>query len=69
VEANGVATPAGWAWAPSIPTEVIAQVWSLAPGDLMLCDARQPPQRIAAEHFAVVTRSAVRETWEALKRA
>lgn len=68
VEEKGVAIPAGWEWMPRVAEGVIAEAWEIAAGELLLCHPGQPAQRIAAEQFSLVTRSAVRESWEVLKR-
>jgi hypothetical protein len=69
VKQHGVAAPAGWTWLPAIPAAVVAESLSLAEGDLVLLHADAPQERIAADQFVRATRSAVRNTREAIARA
>ena len=68
VERCGVAVPAGWRVEPALDAAVLADAFRLAAGDLCLLVDAGRVERIAADAFVRVTRSAVRLTMERLSR-
>jgi hypothetical protein len=67
-ERCGVAAPAGWRVEPALDAEVMAGAFGLAAGDLCLLIDADRVERIGADEFVRVTRSAVRLTVERLSR-
>ncbi len=68
VEHDGVAVPAGWAWAPAVEAALVRQAFGLAPGDVALWHADGAWERIVADEFVRATRAAVRETGREMTR-
>ena len=67
VEEKGIATPAGWAWRPSIDPEVLREVFRLEAGDVALFHVDGAWDHVRADDFVRATRSAIRlsfgEAW------
>jgi hypothetical protein len=64
VEKN-IATPAGWALPPGITPQLVAQSMNLAPGELALMHPDATADRLPAEAFVDVSRSAIRASFAA----
>jgi hypothetical protein len=68
VDRCGVAVPAGWRVEPALDSAVLADAFGLEAGDLCLLVDGDRVERIVADEFVRVTRSAVRLTVERLNR-
>jgi hypothetical protein len=62
----GVAAPAGWIWSPAVDPAVIRELLELPPHDLALLHTGGNWELVAAGNLVRVTRSAARNTAEAL---
>ena len=67
LEREGVASPAGWTWAPPLAPQTVAAVLEVAPGDLALLHRDGTRERIERNRFVHAGRSAARATAEALR--
>jgi hypothetical protein len=63
---DGVAAPAGWTWSPAVDPVVIRELLNLMPNDLTLLHVEGGWEQIPADNIVRVTRSAVRNTAEAV---
>jgi hypothetical protein len=61
---HNIARPLGWRFAPDIPSSLVARLFDLKDGDLVLFDADQRATRIAGDAFVQATRSSIRQTAE-----
>jgi hypothetical protein len=64
---NGVATPAGYALPKGVSAPLVAAKMKLAPGEIVLLHPDGSSERLPAEGFLEVTRSALRATAERLR--
>jgi len=62
VEADGVASLAGWTWDPPVSAKILAVAFQLAPEDLVVLHRNGTWERIEAANFVPVSRAAVRLT-------
>lgn len=62
VEVNGIATVAGWRWSPAIESNIIAEAFGLADGDLLLWLTSDRYEIVRAGDFVKATRRAARHS-------
>jgi hypothetical protein len=63
VERDGIATLAGWTWAPAIDARILQRTFGMQQGDIALLEADQW-HKILAASWVQLSRSAVRSTLE-----
>ena len=68
VESDGIAVPLGWSWSPSLPADVLREVFTLEPNESVLCLPDGRCERITVDDWVQATRSAARLTEAALLR-
>lgn len=68
VEQSGIACPAGWRWDPPVSAGVLRSLIGLGEGDLALLQSTGDWEFVAADQFVRATRSAVRQTRDALEQ-
>lgn len=69
VARSGLVVPCGWAWAPAVDAELLANAWGVVAGELWLMWPGRPLERVPAEQLVAASRSAVQQTWEAVHHA
>jgi hypothetical protein len=62
VERGNVAVPAGFAWQPAVPVEVVRRLFAASGDALVLWQADGSCVRLHSDHFIPATRGAARET-------